>query len=116
MSDARLPAALEAAAIRRSVEASGGFAAILHKGDADRGSLLLLVRQRGAHITVLERAPQADRDGPSWQRGGPTTAGEGEADLREFLAKRLRFDPDCWLIELDIPDSERFVVEILAAG
>ena len=31
--------------------------------------------------------------------------------FRDFLAKRTRFDPDLWAIELDIADPERFIAE-----
>ena len=115
MTDARLPAGLEAAAVRRSVEAQGGFAAILHKGDADRGALLLLVRERGAFVTMLERALENGGETYRWRRCGPAS-GCAEDEIGKFLSSRLRFDSDCWVIELDVPASERFVVETLAAG
>ena len=39
----RLPAHVEAAAIMRRVEAGGGFATVLRKGDPDRGTLTLVL-------------------------------------------------------------------------
>ena len=114
LSDSRLRAELEAAAIRRSAEAHGGFATVLRRGDSDRGSLLLSVASRGVHVTVLERALQAD-GGYRWQACGPA-AGSDPAMIADFASKRVRFDPDLWLIELDIPDPTRFIVEITAEG
>ena len=46
MSD-RLPAHLEAASLIRRAEAEGGFAAVLRKGDPDRGAMTLIIRDRG---------------------------------------------------------------------
>lgn len=114
MSDARLPAALEAAAIRRSAEAVGGFATVLHKGDADRGAMLLIVTERGRHATCLERAMQTGGE-YRWQQCGPPSGAEPQT-VAEFVQKRLRFDDDIWLIELDIPLAERFIAEIAASG
>jgi hypothetical protein len=56
MSDSRLPAHLEASSLLRRAEAKAGFGMILRKGDADRGSLLLLIASRGVHFACLERA------------------------------------------------------------
>ena len=61
MTEARLAAAVEASALMRQVSADGGFATILAKGDAERGSLLLMVIERGRHVAVLERMLNAER-------------------------------------------------------
>ncbi len=114
MSDARLPSGLEAAGLIRSAQAAGGFATVLQKGDPDRGALLLVVTSRGHHFGCLERMLSLDSD-YSWQRIGPPES-VGSADLGEFLAKKARFDPDLWLIELDIAEPERFIAETIALG
>ena len=116
MTDARLPAALEAAAIRRSVEAGGGFAAILRKGDPDRGSLLLIVREKGVYVASLERAMTSEGGGYQWRRCGPPAGDLADIALAEFLSKRSRFDADSWLIDLDVAEGERFIVETCHSG
>lgn len=114
LSEARLPAALEAAAIRRLAEAAGGFATVLRKGDPDRGSLLLSLIKQGRHAGMLERMLQSD-GGYRWESCGPPDGAEPSAVI-EFVAKRTRFDADLWLIELDVPDTQRFIAEISANG
>lgn len=113
MADAGLSASVEASGLIRRVEAEGGFAAILRKGDPERGSLLLVIRSRGRHIACLERmlGPQ----GYQWGETGPSAADADEV-LAEFLAKRVRFDDDLWLIELDIAQAERFIAETIVSG
>ena len=60
MSDSRLPAHIEVGAIRRLVEAGGGFASVLFKGERDAGTILLLTIQNGEGAQLYERMPQMD--------------------------------------------------------
>ena len=110
----RLPAHLEASALLRRADAEGGFASIVRKGDADSGALLLLVTDRGAHVACLERT-LGEADNYGWQRVGPV-ADAGAREIAEFTQKRVRFDEDLWLIELDVPHPERFIAETTAIG
>ena len=108
----RLPTHLEAAAIQRRAQADGDFAAILRKGDAERGSLLLVIASRGRHVACLERT--LDFDGNyRWTHTGPGDSADPEK-VAEFLEKRARFDDDSWAIELDIAQPERFIAETTA--
>lgn len=113
MADGLLPAHLEVAGILRRVAAEGDFAAIMKKGDPDRGSLLLFVSSRGVHVGCLERV-LALSGRYRWQSVGPGESASS-ADLAEFLARRTRFDEDLWAIELDIADPERFIAETTSA-
>ncbi len=112
--DERLPAGLEAMAIIRRVQSQGGFAAVLRKGDPDRGALTLVVRGRGELKGILERELGQDFD-YRWTLK-PADEALGSAGLDEFIAARARFDADFWLIELDIADPERFIAETTSSG
>lgn len=102
------------ASLLRLAEAAGGHGAVLGKGDPDRGVLLLIVASRGVHVACLER--RLDLAGNyAWAAVGPARDAQA-AELRDFLQKRRRFDPDSWLIELDVADAERFIAEIVAIG
>ncbi|MEO8546877.1 MAG: DUF1491 family protein [Sphingomicrobium sp.] len=114
MTEQRLSAAVEAAALVRRAEADGDFAAILKRGDPDRGALLLVVASRGRHVACLERVLTLD-GGYRWQSVGPGES-SGSAEIRDFLAKRTRFDADLWAIELDVAEAERFIAETTALG
>ena len=114
MTDDRLSASVEAAGLIRRAQSEGGFAAILHKGDADRGALLLVVRGRGEYVACLERA--LDPAGRyAWATTGPNRD-EHPEKLGEYLERRVRFDGDNWIIELDIAHPERFIAETTSAG
>ncbi len=110
----RLPAHLEAAGFLRQAEAEGGFGTILKRGDSDRGELILHLIRRGEHAGFLERALQADGN-YGWRQVGPAV-GADEPALADWSQKRVRFDEDLWLIELDIPDPQRFIAETTSKG
>lgn len=111
--EARLTAGLEVSALLRRAEGLGGFGTVLGKGDEQRGTILIAVLERGVHQALLDRHLQADgRYG--WSRVGPE-AGEPEK-IATFIAQRRRSDPDQWVIELDIPDAERFIAETSGEG
>jgi len=93
----------------RPVGAKGGFSVIPPKGEAGRVVLVLLVAQRGTVIARLERQMTADFS-YSWTRFGPP-----EQDMRSYIDGRTRIDPDFWLIELDVPDAERFIAETMVS-
>lgn len=112
MSEARLAPGIEASAFLRQAEALGGFGMILHKGDGERGTVLLSIAERGEPATCLAR--ELGLAGYAWRRVGPE-AGETE-NLRLFLEKRRRNDPDEWQIELDVPSAERFIAETSLMG
>ena len=113
MSEARLASSFEVGALRRLAEATGGSATVARKGDDERGQILLLVSERGIYVTLLERTLQ--RSGKyEWERVGPAIDRSETTD--SFVRRRVKFDSDLWLIDLDVPHGERFVAEIVASG
>lgn len=84
---------------------------MLRRGDAERGALLILILERGTVRAALSRALQADgRYG--WERRDLTDSAMAE----QHLARARASDPDMWVLELDIPSAERFVVEMTLSG
>ncbi len=110
----RLPAKLEATALMRQVHSNGGFATIVKHGDDDSGVLILVVAERGLPQALVERQMGAD-----FSQKWVVAATSEDADskkFRESLEKRARFDTDCWIIELDVADAERFIAETIASS
>ena len=112
--DERLPAGLEASSLVRRAEVEGGFGMIIARGDPDRGALVLLITHRGGHVACLERSLDAN-GAYAWQKVGPEADADDKA-VRDWSQKRRGFDPDIWLIELDVPQPERFIAETTAIG
>lgn len=115
MSHERLNAAVEASALMRQVEAGGDFAAVLRRGDSERGSLLLIIGSRGEHVACVQRRLDPSSGNYAWNRVGPKR-GASSTEIRAFLETQARFDPDLWQIELDIAQAERFIAETITSG
>ena len=94
-------------ALRRRVEAAGGFATVIAKGEPDSGAVLLLLRDSPGTLTALSRVNMGVGK-VSWQ---PIFENREERDpaVQDVLEKRRKFDPDLWIIELDVDDPQRFV-------
>lgn len=110
MSD-RLPSHLLVSALIRRANEEGGFATVLARGDKDSGVILLACSERGALPFFLERGL-----GPNGQvqllRTGPQDVANTD-DANGYWQRRRARDPDLWVIELDIADSERFAAATL---
>ena len=105
--DARLPAHIEVSGLIRAVESAGGFAMVLQKGERDAGTILVLTTQNGRNTRLWERMPQLD--GSRKFSCTREQDDENPREIDEYMGKRRRSDPDCWVIELDIENAERFV-------
>lgn len=103
----RLPARLEVSGLIRQVEAAGGFAMVLAKGDPEAGGILLVLTEKGRNSRAFERMPSLT-EGRVW------TLARADSDMEpgafaEWLERRRSQDPDLWIVELDIPEGDRFV-------
>ncbi|MFL6845287.1 MAG: DUF1491 family protein [Allosphingosinicella sp.] len=105
---ARLAASVLAGALLRRAEAEGGFGTVLAKGDATAGSILVVLLERGGQARLFERLLQPD--GRYQWRKSPADP----AEVPALVARQRRFDPDLWVLELDIPSAERFAAEMNA--
>ena len=104
----RVATSILVTALIRKAESEGGFAAVLAKGDETAGSILILLTERGSDPQILERLLQPDGR-YAWGRStGRAT------EVPELIARRRRFDPDLWVLELDVPSGERFAAEMIA--
>ncbi|WEK45481.1 MAG: DUF1491 family protein [Candidatus Andeanibacterium colombiense] len=105
--DDRLPAHLEVSGLLRAVQAAGGFATVIARGERDAGTILLVCCENGANYRIYERMPQIDgtRKWTLTKRQNP----ENVKEFQEYLDRRSRQDGDLWIVELDIADAERFI-------
>ncbi len=108
----RLAAGVLVSALLRRASAEGGFGVVLRRGDDRAGGIVIETAHAGRAGAILERG--TDLDGREiWRIVGDGADAEATNIAR---VKRLRADPDAWVIELDIADAERFAAETLAAN
>jgi len=108
MSAPRLPAAVEVSGMIRLVQASGGFAMVLRKGEPDSGTILVVILDNQGLGQAFERFPQAD--GTRKWTSAKRQDSENKPEFEMYLTRRMAQDPDLWVIELTIADGERLIL------
>jgi len=58
--EGRLPAHVEALGLIRQVQAAGGFATVLQKGERDAGTIIVVLTENGLKARAYERFPSLD--------------------------------------------------------
>ena len=111
---ARLTSALLVSALVRRVGAEGGNAVIVAKGDATAGSILLICLEKGVRTAFRERL-LGSGGGYEWAAVGPEVDADAQA-VAAWLERRRARDPDLWIVELDIPNAQRFAAETSGDG
>ena len=108
---ARVTSSVLVSALVRRVNQEGGNAAVLAKGDATAGAILLVTYEKGTRPRFFERGI-----GPG---GEPALLSSGPAELADETAvsaywkRRRERDSDLWVVELDIAGAERFAAETM---
>ena len=112
--EARLPAQLEVSGLLRRVQQEGGFATVLARGEAESGAIIVVLIEGRGSEKAYERMPHPSGGRP-WTLTRSTESTEPQA-FAEWLERRRLQDPDLWIIELDIPQGERFILMQPSAG
>ena len=101
MTEARVKAGLWVQAALRLGNAAGRYGAVLRRGDADAGGVLVVLRGQ-AGLCVLSQVRAASGE-MGWLRAtGPGPVEQATADA--YVARQVRVDPDLWVIEFESPD------------
>lgn len=87
----------------RTLNAQGLFTYVSHKGDPERGGMLIKRMPLNGTAELFERARNFDGE-PVWRRLG-TDGGEAEADIDARINKRIASDGDIWVLEVEDPSG-----------
>jgi hypothetical protein len=109
---ARLATSLFANALLREIHARGGSGAVIRKGDPTSGALLLLCAGKGEITGIYDYV--LDSSGHYVLASVAPQAIETVEAVEAFCARRRQFDPDLWIVELDILNAERFIADFTA--
>ncbi|WP_040509677.1 DUF1491 family protein [Gluconobacter morbifer] len=103
---ARLKTGLWVRAVMRRISSDGDTAAmVLKKGDEDAGAVLFVLSDRAGHVGALRE------DGSHWERANVTDG----PSLEAYLARQKQYDPDLWIIELEMKDISHPVERTLGS-
>ena len=99
MSEERLPTELWVQAHLRRCSVDATPAALLRRGESERGTVLLKLNQIEAGCRILTQARDLDgRLGWLAALGGKLVP---EADADAYIARAVERDPDLWVIEIE---------------
>lgn len=110
-----IPAHIWVSALIRRAQLAGAFATIVHRGDAERGDVV---------VKVMHERGRARLYAPAFNPGGPTEfealpaggADADEAEVEALIAKRLKMDRDLWVIEIEDREGRHFITERVREG
>ena len=97
----RIKAGIWVAAALRLSDGSGRPGAVLRRGDADGGGVLVVLRGHGG-LSVLTQV-RTGEGAAAWMRGtGADPVEQETADA--YVERQVRRDPDLWVVEFEAPD------------
>lgn len=114
----RLTSDFWVSALTKRLFAEGGFATVLQKGAREAGTIFILLRNRLGQQALYGPAAQAvyDEARPN-ERRFTLIAKDDDQTIEKRLERERRFDPDFWLVEIEVTDldeAERYFE--IAAG
>ncbi len=109
-----LPTGMLVSALLKRVNDAGGMGMVRARGDAESGTILLILNEEPGESRLLERGTGPDGK-PMLVVTGPAYPSDDAARDAYWRRRRAR-DPDLWVIELDIASAERFAAETILDG
>ncbi len=97
--EARLKTGLWIKALIRRCDIEAIAVAVLARGDADSGAVLLKFSDRSGGSSVLAQARRPDGELVWLRATGPVPVTETDADA--YIARQRRRDPDLWVVEIE---------------
>jgi hypothetical protein len=109
----RLKSSIYVSALIRMESGLGNFATVIRKGAEESGAIFICHQKNRKQADFYGPAPQSllhdDSGDREFERIGEDLS---EAELGERIAAQVRFDPDCWVMEIEgaaTPESFRII-------
>ncbi len=102
----RLKSEIFVSALTRRVFNAGDYAAVLRKGAAEAGAIFIRQRTRqGTEVLYGPASQSFFQEDPVPGRLFEVRLDKADAETVEAaLAREIRFDPDCWIVEIEVEE------------
>ncbi len=102
----RLKSELWVQALLRRCSVEGKFGAVLHKGNAEAGAVMIVINHLNGTHTLLGPPPGPAYDDEGQRRFEKRTANsETWPNLIPLIERARRFDEDLWVVEIEDRDG-----------
>jgi hypothetical protein len=98
-------------ALLRRAGIAGCFGAIVRKGDADAGAVLVKVATLDGRARLYTPASRGEAGERVWLDLSAGTLGDQERDVDAYARKRADTDPDLWVVEIEDRRGRTFLDE-----
>lgn len=112
----RLTSDFFVSAYLRRVASAGGFAALRRRGGMEAGAVFVVVDHLDGTAALYGPAPMSSYEGKAGDRvfarlhAEPVLAREA---LEARLEKEIRFDSDCWVVEIEDRQGRHFLEDVV---
>lgn len=92
--------------VRRAFSA-GGFAAVARRGASEAAAVMITQRDRMGQTRLYGPAPQTSYEDakPDQRLFVELLNSDDEQSIHDKIERELRFDPDIWVVELEVDDA-----------
>lgn len=99
----RLKSSIFVSALMRAEGVAGAFSTVLNKGAEDAGAIFIVQLLPNGNANLFGPAPQAilQSDGNAERWFEVLAEDLSQTELEPRLQSQLKFDPDCWIIEIE---------------
>ncbi|KPF88982.1 hypothetical protein IP81_17175 [Novosphingobium sp. AAP83] len=108
----RVPAHIEVSGLLRTAQAGNDFGMVLHKGERDGGTILIVTLDNQGLGSLFERMPQLDGS-RKWVQV-KVQAPDNKREFEDYLSRRMAQDRDVWIVELTVAKPEQFIRDNLS--
>jgi len=105
--EARLKSGLWVQALIRRCDLAAIGVAVVARGDADAGAVLLKLAPRDAGCAVLSQTRRPDGSSVWLRATGAVPVSEEDAD--RYIERQRQRDPDLWVVEIESGATETFL-------
>ena len=110
----RLTTEIWVQALCRRVLSSGEFAAVVKRGAKEAGAIHIIHHPRSGLDSLYGPvpqmfAPEPDGDSRIFEQ---TMSLENGSQISEKLSRETTFDPDCWIVELEVRNVGDYVTVV----